>query len=304
METWELKKPTGKLRTKDIRRPDDTGHTKGDLAAALQQATAGVVTGKRTLKRQDILVAGKVFQWRGADEEYPGERDAHILDMANAITEPGAVPLEAIRVLPIGDKFYVVDGHHRLSSYDTAGWSKGIPATMFEGTLSEARQESIEGNNKKKLAMTKTDKSEAAWRLGFEEPDLSKVRVAALTMVSTTTVQNMRAALGKLRAVGKADAEIEQMTWEQVRRGETLERGGPDWDGEAWEDAEANKIVAELERTHIAFMLKKDPKITAMALERLSPGLIRGLMMEWVGMAECEDLIAGWIEERGEPEKF
>jgi hypothetical protein len=138
METWELKKPTGKLRTKDIRRPKDTGHTRAHIAAAIEQTNTEAVTGKRALRRDDILVAGKVFQWRGAEEEHPGERDAHILDMANAIVERDAAPLEAIRVLPVGDKFYVVDGHHRLSSYDTAGWTKGIPAKMFEGTRRSA----------------------------------------------------------------------------------------------------------------------------------------------------------------------
>ena len=87
----------------------------------------------RNLPRASIVVAEKVFQWRLIKEDV-GARDDHVLDLANTIAASGR-PLDAILVFEAGDKFYVVDGHHRIAAYDTVRWSKVIPVAVVEGSL-------------------------------------------------------------------------------------------------------------------------------------------------------------------------
>jgi ParB-like chromosome segregation protein Spo0J len=36
-------------------------------------------------------------------------------------------PLDPILVYLVGERFYVMDGHHRLAAYDTAKWTGNIP---------------------------------------------------------------------------------------------------------------------------------------------------------------------------------
>src|SRR5258706_1898839 len=141
-------KRSGRLLRKDIRRPDDTGHTVLDIGAALAKAKEPQENPKaiRKLPRESIVIAEKVFQWRLTNEDL-GARDDHILELANIIAATGK-PLDAILVFHAGDKFYIVDGHHRLAAYDTAGWTKVIPVTVGEGSLEQAGDSSLKRNSK------------------------------------------------------------------------------------------------------------------------------------------------------------
>jgi hypothetical protein len=77
----------------------------------------------------------------------------------------GGGTLPPLLVYPIGDAYYVIDGHHRLAAYDTARCKGAILAHVFSGTLSEAERAALRSNNKNKLPMTQADKITAAWRL-------------------------------------------------------------------------------------------------------------------------------------------
>jgi hypothetical protein len=150
-----------------IKRPTDTGETIGDIGAKLaasagaarKHAAAGAVV---KLKQKDICVAEQVFQWRTPQYNMIPSDD-HIFEMAKATQNTGA--LEPILVMPVADKYYVMDGHHRLAAYKTAGWEGDIPAMMFAGSLDEAIREALRRNTKNKLPMSAKDKTEAAWRL-------------------------------------------------------------------------------------------------------------------------------------------
>src|SRR6476660_3587409 len=91
-------KRSGRLLRKDIRRPDDTGHTVSDIAALLAKAKEPQQNSQalRNLPRESIVIAEKVFQWRLANEDI-GARDDHILELANIIAATGK-PLDAILV--------------------------------------------------------------------------------------------------------------------------------------------------------------------------------------------------------------
>src|SRR5665213_1495539 len=94
---------SGRVLRKDIRIPDDTGHTEADIAALLAKAkephenSTAII---RNLPRASIVVAEKVFQWRFMDEAL-GERDDHILELANTIAAAGK-PLAPILVFDVG----------------------------------------------------------------------------------------------------------------------------------------------------------------------------------------------------------
>ena len=120
-----------------------------------------------------------------------GERDDHILEMANHIAAAGK-PLDNILVFHAGGTFYVVDGHHRLAAYDTAGWTKVIPVTVGEGTLELAAEAGLKRNSKNTRNLSKKEKQEAAWRLGKRVPRLTREQIDELTTVSPSTQDRMR----------------------------------------------------------------------------------------------------------------
>jgi hypothetical protein len=282
------------LTRRNLIKPEDTNETHVDVQRALTNAKGTAdFKGLLNLSRDSIVVAEQVFQWRLPDTEVAA-REAHILDMANVIAD-GGKPLDAILVLSVGDKFYVMDGHHRLAAYDTAKWSKAIPARVFGGTLPEARREALRLNSKNKLPMTNADKQEAAWIL-VRERDLSKAQIHEWTGVSTTNIAKMRAKLAKLLAGGRTPEELEVMTWVQARG--TWEPEARDFDVDDWKERKAKKIVDALQDANIGFMLREQPEITAMALERLDGNLVAALMAEWLYRPENADFIVGLIEAR------
>jgi hypothetical protein len=292
-------KPMKRLVRKDIRKPPDTTETHADVQKARAEAKgSSVLKGVQELNRSSIVVAENVFQWRLLDTDVANRED-HILDMANAIVDSHK-PLDAILVFPVGDKFYVIDGHHRLAAYHTARWIGPIPATVFGGTLDEAYLEALRLNSRNKLSMTKDDKQNAAWRL-VKLGVLSKAQIREATTVATSNVANMRRVLRKLQELERPEGAIPlaELTWKRALREDYYapEDGGKDWDADEWKEREANKIVEALMKANIGFMLRKQPEITAMALERLDPNLPAFLMAEWLHWPENEEYIVGLIRD-------
>jgi hypothetical protein len=293
------RKSVKRLVRKDLRRPVDTNETHVDVQRALTKAKGSPeLKGALALNRNSIVVAEKVFQWRLLDTDVVNRED-HILDMANAVVDSNK-PLDAILVFPVGDKFYVVDGHHRLAAYHTARWIGPIPATVFSGTLEEAYLGALSLNSRNKLSMTKSDKQEAAWKL-VKLGGLSKVQIRELTSVATSNVANMRRVLRKLQELKRPEGAIPiaDLTWRRALREDYYapEDGRKEWDADEWKEREATKIVEALMKANIGFMLKEQPEITAMALEKLHDKLPEALMKEWVHRLDPEFLV-GFIREQ------
>lgn len=294
-----LVKSSKRLVRKDIRKPADTNETHANVQQALRNAKgSSELKGALALSRKSIVVAENVFQWRLLDRDVANRED-HILSMANAIVDSNK-PLDAILVFPVGNRFYVVDGHHRLAAYLTARWIGPIPATVFSGTLDEAYLEALRLNSRNKLSMTKEDKQEAGWRL-VKLGVLSKAQIREVTTVATSTVANMRRVLRKLQELERPEGAtpLAELTWKRALREDYFapEDGGKKWDAEEWMDGEANKIVEALMKANVGFMLRKQPEITAMALERLDPNLPAFLMAEWLHWPENEEYIVGLIRD-------
>jgi hypothetical protein len=291
-----------------IKRPSDTGATKEDIernlaTSATPKHTQGNAEVK--LKRKDIRVAEQVFQWRLRGYNMIPSDD-HIFDMAQATQRTGA--LEPILVFPVADKYYVMDGHHRLAAYITAGWKADIPAIVFGGSLDEAVREALRRNNKNKLSMTTKDRSEAAWRLTKaykpgEWPD-SISETMDLCAVGKGTVNRMRAAWTELHNGQYGDVkELKDLSWPQAQakiKGATVE----DFNYESWLEERAQNLADDIARAKLH--LSKDIEVTALALEMLDPGLPEALMAHWAPprLFDPDAIDEDELDEDGQPPLF
>lgn len=264
-----------------LKRPVDTGQTAEELRERLQSAEASETSANPDevvgLKRSHIRVAERVFQWR-VPERNMLPRDDHILDLARALRDGAQLP--PILVFPVGREYYVMDGHHRLAAYDTAGWTKPIPARVFSGTLREAERVALRSNNRNQLNMTRRDRTSAAWRLVKEEyPGDSIASIAEDSGASKSRVSDMRAVLKKLKDMGVDAEDIADASWDMARiiaNGRTEESQLEDW-----LEAEANKLVEDIVRYKLGGRLTKNPDITALALAKLNEGLPAALIEYW-----------------------
>jgi hypothetical protein len=290
-----------------VKRPTDTMETVDAIAAKLA-ANAGVVRKRAApgavvkLKRKDICVAEKVFQWRTPQYNMLPSND-HIFEMARGTKRTGA--LAPILVLPVADKYYVMDGHHRLAAYITAGWEGDIPAIVFNGSLDAAVREALRCNTKNKLPMTTKDKTEAAWRLVKEGrpgnwPD-SISEIMELCEVGKGTVNRMREAWTKLLG-GQYDG-IGDLSWRQAQS--TL--AGKDrqaFDEDSYIEGRAESLASAIVRAELH--LSRDIEVTARALEMLDPGLPEALMAHWAPrpLFDPDEIPGDDLDEEGQPHPF
>ncbi|MGO9682019.1 MAG: ParB N-terminal domain-containing protein [Beijerinckiaceae bacterium] len=234
------------------------------------------------LHLKEIHTAPTVFQWRLANEEIVAD-EQHVRELARIIrSKKTPQPLDAILVTPIGSRFFVVDGHHRLDAYHTAGWKGPVPVVYLETSLEDARVEALRRNIKNQLPMTRGSKSEAAWRLmvvRFKDPTktLSWQQIADLTTVNRSTVARMNRVLERFKE------EAAKVTWREARR---LDRDkdaeehaeGPDAFWDARKEKQARILASYLAKGP---SLTKDPEVTAMALHMVSGALPELLVGQW-----------------------
>jgi ParB-like nuclease domain len=195
--------------------------------------------------------------------------DDHIFGMAQALHREGT-PLTPITVFPVGDAYYVMDGHHRLAAYDTARWTKAIPAQVYQGSLDAAWRSALARNSKDKLPMTKEDKLSAAWRIVKKsDPRDSIASTANLSQISESTVSNMRSVWGRINDGKHGDPkELQALKWSMARM---LVEGRADQpELEDWLDKEADKLVDALANAKLIGRLTKSADILARALEKSS----------------------------------
>ncbi len=163
----------------------------------------------KVLPLDQINVADKVFQWRTAGDNLLEDQN-HTLGLARVLREL-KTPFDPILLTPVGDRFYVVDGHHRLDAYTMAEWSDHIPVEYFDGPLSDAWFLAFDLNKKNRLPMTNGDKLEAAWTM-LKEGGMNQTAISEKTIVSRRTVTTMAKTL---KEHGK---EAEKLSWLSAKR--------------------------------------------------------------------------------------
>ena len=280
-----------KVTRANIVMPADSEKTVTELQAEVdQQVGPGSAEGplRRTVARRDIHIANDVFQWRGDERRDRWNRQNHIYTLAKAISD-GKRPLDRLMVFPVGTSFYVVDGHHRLAAYDSAGWTKGIPVEVFAGSLAEARLRALKCNVKDKLVMTTQAKSDAAWRITKENlGELAPEQVELATGVSRRTIFSMKSVwkeLNERKDLTDDDrAKLPKLTWKQardMRDGKKTEM--TDFDYNDWQYQQAEALIDLMRRHNVIISLLKDAGVTALALQMLSGDFPARLIEEWTG---------------------
>lgn len=91
-------------------------------------------------------------------------------------------------------RLVLLDGHHRLSAYATAGGKrKGLPAIVLKGSREEAMLEAVRANSRESLPLTKNERMDAAWRLvRLPGKRLTVPAIAGASGVAPRSVDNMR----------------------------------------------------------------------------------------------------------------
>lgn len=191
-------------------------------------------------------------------------------------------------VIKIGRQWVCVDGHHRVKAYNNAVWTRPIKCHWFGGTVQEAVDESIRLNSKDRLNVPKRDLAEAAWKLVLFGKH-SKQQIVELCSVAEGTVASMRRAKRLYYAEGsdpttriqrdqfrkRLAMPLEESTWANVK----LARIGIELEERSAE--QRAETLARHINNRLSDLLKKDPKITAMALRKYAPELPAALMEEW-----------------------
>lgn len=270
----------------------NSNETVADLERRVKTANARPKASPKSLPLGTIRVADKVFQWRMPSENIVAKED-HIFDLTNALLDRGK-PLDPILVFPVGDRYYVVDGHHRINAYHSAKWKNPIPVMVFNGSFEDARIEAFRRNSKNKLAMTKQDKMEGTWRL-VKEGRLSISQTSDTTGSSPSQISIMRNTWTRLCADKEYTDNAAEMSWAQARMAVAGIEIKVD---DEWKQKEAQKLVDALLKAKIGQGLMKHPDITAMALSMINERLPRTLVWEWFGPDELQ----GMIDEVGEIE--
>ena len=147
------------------------------------------------LALSDIHVADTVFQWRLPDEDVLADtRFVQELVDALEVQEEPRGPFEPLLVVPIGQQFFLVDGHHRLDAYVTFGWEGTVPVEVFPGSLQDAIAEAWKRNAHNKLPNDQSVSFRGRLEDGEGRQALER-RMTRHTSVRRSTLTNMRTSL-------------------------------------------------------------------------------------------------------------
>ena len=169
-----------------------------------QGKKAPVIRG-RSLPLSKIIEIPIVFQPRDMNTDVVN-RDRHIQTLITAIYNSPQNRLEPVTVWWSGQRWVLVDGHHRLAAYREVkkqGKIKRlppIPVEVLEGNYLVAIAESKDRNSRDKRPMSREDKSNSAWQMvAIDKPEYSKRLIARACGVSVPTVGRMRKQLSSFK---------------------------------------------------------------------------------------------------------
>lgn len=224
----------------------------------------------------EIHIADQVFQVRKDFRGQPEFNESHIIGLIEAISVGG--PLEPICVTPIGDKFYLVDGHHRYFAYLSCKWEREIPVKVFKGTLAQSEAKAGEENNKDKLPVSKQSKLEFAWTL-TRRGGLSIAQLVQTSGRAEGTISEMRRKIRDIEGRGEHPWDY---TWEGAKK---MVPKSESFDRDSWID-EKSTALAQRICADTSLKVVKWPEVLVDAIEKISPELPRRLVELWHDLAE------------------
>jgi ParB-like chromosome segregation protein Spo0J len=248
-------------------------------AVSKLQAEAGrpAPSNPQRLAFGEINTAVEVFQPRDVEADFLAS-DAHVKTLAEAVKEGGVTAFDPITVWWSGQRWYVLDGHHRLLALRQAREKherlkdETVPVTVFNGSLNEAISQSVALNSKDKLPMKKADKLERAWKLVCLDDSLSKKRIHEVTTISEGTIAAMRRKRRELLDRGEQPLE---WLWDAAKN--DIRQAEYDED---WQEQQAKDWVKRLVKLFDKKLIEQ-PEIAARALQLYSQRLPLELARCW-----------------------
>jgi len=171
----------------------------------------------KVLPLEAIELFPQVFQHR---EDSQWASDDHVRTLVKALRSSTKaakkLPLEPLTIFWKGDGWALIDGHHRYKAYKRIERIDPVPVAVFHGSLDEAIGQALKGNSKNKLSMSKSEKSNAAWRLVIST-NLSLNQMVAASTISKPTIILMRKVM---RHLVEADPGVDfgGLTWQDAHR--------------------------------------------------------------------------------------
>lgn len=248
------------------------------------------------LPLDSLSLLPSLYQSRADYEDSSGVVDTHhVAVLVASLKGSRNTDLDPIKVLRVGTRNIVVDGHHRLKAYRNSG-HQDIPVEFISGGPKHALLVAGAENKKTRLTMHAAERSERAWTLVITGL-FSKQEIVDGSGASGTTVSNMRR---KWNALVKAQKEIPD-SWREANR-----RAG-DWDPE-WSKQMAQKWAKGITGAVGApGSFKTEGKLCILgdALIEWSPRLAQSLALYLVGTLGLTDEAEAIEEERRqEDEEF
>jgi hypothetical protein len=272
-----------RLSRNDVVNVTETMTTAEDIERELAEAPPRTTQSPKKLPLDQIHIAEKVFQWRLSTEDV-GEKTGHTLVLAQAVEDNKK--LAPLVVWWGGTRFYLIEGHHRWMAYHTADWHKPVEVKEFTGTLSAARRYALKANSKDKLRLTRKEKSEAAWKALrdglFKDDNNSASQQVALAVEEANVSRSIAWEMwGTLKDLQERGEDTDGLTWSQA----SMMRKGrqPEAPVDNWLEEKAQKMAGELAKAKVNW--KREPEVTALALEMLYDGLPQALMRQWAERA-------------------
>ena len=263
-----------------VSRPDRRGqlHQKADLIKRDHRAPpSGLAPSELDLGA--FTIADALFQPRESSLLFRAGASAdHVKTMVRIVAQGRS--LAPMVVAAFGDAWVLIDGHHRYQAYLEADRREPVPVEVAESLLrGESRVGwavtlSVELNSRDKLAMSPSDKMEAAWRLTVLGAG-SKKEIRSATNASTSSIANMRQTRELLLSHGVKAAHLPGMTWKDAKwERNRLENG----EQQARPEAEAARLCALIHGLS-AHVGERTPPIDMLmeALEALRPGITRDI---------------------------
>ena len=224
------------------------------------------------LPLESIRLFPKVFQHR-TDSQWWSEDHIRTLvkGMRSSTKAATKRPLEPLTVFWVGDAWALIDGHHRYEAYREIGHVEPVPVTVFSGSLDQAIGQALKGNSRNKLAMSKDEKTNAAWRLVIST-GLSLNQLVEASTISKPTIILMKKAMRHLR---EADPGIvlDELTWREAHRqyqGKEVEELVTDF---GWRDKKVAEVAQTLSDT-FGGEFKRRPEIFWEAVRHYDSNLI------------------------------
>lgn len=213
----------------------------------------------RVLHHSLLRIAPALFQPRIIKEDAD-----HVADLCAALVEGGK--LDAVKVFPVGNHFYLVDGHHRVAAYreaEEARESDGMVPVSYLASrrLDDAITYAAKENAKARKRLERWEIQAWTWDIVKSETKLSKALISNLTGTSTATVGRMRAVLGRIQQARATDPrsvpEWDRWSWTSAQRWDK-DHIPPTLD----EDAETKKLQHLYSKFEKAFgpLIKKSPE--------------------------------------------